>query len=161
MDLFENENIILDTEICKITNLRIITGKTSATNIFKQKKSVEFDDINSFEMIMNHGEENKIKTGLKYFLSGLIILFIVSIIPVLGEYQTIQSILFLIGVIPLIYGGYLTPKSLFRLKEHSTIFLWLQNGKCIIISFPQFDNDNAKKIQFKLSEMGVSLVSKK
>ena len=77
MDLFENENIILDTEICKITNLRIITGKTSATNIFKQKKSVEFDDINSFEMIMNHGEENKIKTGLKYFLSGLIILFTV------------------------------------------------------------------------------------
>ena len=160
MDLFKNENIILDTEICKITNLRIITGKTSETNIFKQKKSVEFDDINSFEMIMNPGEENKIKTGFKYFLPGLLTLFVVSIIPILKEYKTIQSILFLIGIIPLIYGGYLIPKSLFRLKEHSTIFLWLQNGKCIIISFPQFDNESAKRVQSQLSEMGVSVVSK-
>ena len=66
MKLTKNEQIIVDTEICKITNFRVVTGKTSSNQIFKEKKSVEFDDINSYEMIMNMGEESKIKTGLKY-----------------------------------------------------------------------------------------------
>ena len=160
MKLLKNETIIVDTEICKITNSRVITGKTLANQTFKEKKSVEFDDINSFEIIMNNGEESKIIPGLKYLATGLVTLVIISIIPFLNNHQTIQSIFFLIGVIPLIYGGYLIPKSIFRLKEHSTIFLWLQNGKCIIVSFPNFDDIDANKIQSHLSETGIRLSSK-
>jgi hypothetical protein len=159
MKLLKNETIIVDTEICKITNSRVITGKTSSNQIFKEKKSVEFDDINSFELIMNMGEESKIITGFKYLAAGLAVMAIISIVPFLSN-QTIQSFFFLIGVIPLIYGGYLIPKSIFRLKEHSTIFLWLQNGKCIIVSFPNFDDINANKIQSHLSEIGIRLASK-
>ena len=160
MKLTKNEQIIVDTEICKITNFRVVTGKTSSNQILKEKKSVEFDDINSYEMIMNMGEESKIKTGLKYLTTGLVTMVIISLIPFFNSHQTIQSIFFLIGVIPLIYGCYIIPKSIFRLKEHSTIFLWLQNGKCIIVSFPNFDDINANKIQSHLSETGIRLSSK-
>ena len=38
MKLLDNENIIVDTEICKITNLRVITGKTTKNNTFTQAK---------------------------------------------------------------------------------------------------------------------------
>ena len=95
MKLTKNEQIIVDTEICKITNFRVVTGKTSSNQIFKEKKSVEFDDINSYEMIMNMGEESKIKTGLKYLAAGLVTMVIISLIPFLNSNQTIQSIFFL------------------------------------------------------------------
>ena len=160
MKLLDNENIIVDTEICKITNLRVITGKTTKNNTFKQKKTAYFDDINSYETIMNNGEKSRIKEGLKYIFAGLVILVLISLIPFLNNHQTLQSIFFLIGIVPLIYGAYLVPKSIFRLKEHSTIFLWLQNGKCIVVSFPKFDDPSAKKIQSQLFESGLRLSTK-
>ena len=111
-------------------------------------------------MIMNMGEDSKLKTGLKYLTTGLVTIVIISLIPFFNSHLRIQCIFFLMGVISLIYGAYLIPKSIFRLKEHSTIFLWLQNGKCIIVSFPNFDDINANKIQSHLSETGIRLSSK-
>jgi hypothetical protein len=101
--------------------------------------------------MMSQGEENRIKEGIKYFSIGLGILIAISIIPFLNN--IFQTIFFIIGIIPLIYGLFLIPKSIFRLKEHSTLFLWLKNGKCIIISFPKFDDENAIKIQSQLDEL--------
>ena len=151
MNLNQNEKILVDTMICKLTNQRVITGKTSNKNIFSKKKEVSFSDIHNIEMIMNHGEENRIKEGIKYFSIGLGILIAISIIPFLNN--IFQTIFFIIGIIPLIYGLFLIPKSIFRLKEHSTLFLWLKNGKCIIISFPKFDDENAIRIQSQLDEL--------
>ena len=151
MNLNQNEKILVDTMICKLTNQRVITGKTSNKNIFSKKKEVSFSDIHNIEMMMNHGEENRIKEGIKYFSIGLGILIAISIIPFLNN--IFQTIFFIIGIIPLIYGLFLIPKSIFRLKEHSTLFLWLKNGKCIIISFPKFDDENAIKIQSHLDEL--------
>ena len=151
MNLNQNEKILVDTLICKLTNQRIITGKTSNKNIFSKKKEVSFSDIHNIEMMMNHGEENRIKEGIKYFSIGLAILISISIIPFLNN--IFQTIFFIIGIIPLIYGLFLIPKSIFRLKEHSTLFLWLKNGKCIIISFPKFDDENAVRIQSQLDEL--------
>ena len=151
MNLNQNEKILVDTMICKLTNQRVITGKTSNKNIFSKKKEVSFSDIHNIEMMMNHGEENRIKEGIKYFSIGLGILIAISIIPFLNN--IFQTIFFIIGIIPLIYGLFLIPKSIFRLKEHSTLFLWLKNGKCIIISFPKFDDKNAIKIQSQLDEL--------
>ena len=151
MNLNQNEKILVDTMICKLTNQRVITGKTSNKNIFSKKKEVSFSDIHNIEMMMNHGEENRIKEGIKYFSIGLGILIAISIIPFLNN--KFQTIFFIIGIIPLIYGLFLIPKSIFRLKEHSTLFLWLKNGKCIIISFPKFDDENAIRIQSQLDEL--------
>ena len=134
MNLNQNEKILIDTLICKVTNQRVITGKTSNKNIFSKKKEVSFSEIHNIEIMMHQGEENRIKEGIKYFAIGL-------------------GILFAISIIPLIYGVYLIPKSIFRLKEHSTLFLWLKNGKCIIISFPEFDNENILQIQSQINEL--------
>lgn len=151
MNLNQNEKILIDTLICKVTNQRVITGKTSNKNIFSKKKEVSFSEIHNIEIMMHQGEENRIKEGIKYFGIGLGILFAISIIPFLNN--IFQTIFFIIGIIPLIYGVYLIPKSIFRLKEHSTLFLWLKNGKCIIISFPEFDNENILKIQSQINEL--------
>ena len=151
MNLNQNEKILIDTLICKVTNQRVITGKTSNKNIFSKKKEVSFSEIHNIEMMMHQGEENRIKEGIKYFGIGLGILFAISIIPFLNN--IFQTIFFIIGIIPLIYGVYLIPKSIFRLKEHSTLFLWLKNGKCIIISFPEFDNENILQIQSQINEL--------
>ena len=134
-----------------MTNQRVITGKTSNKNIFSKKKEVSFSEIHNIEIMMHQGEENRIKEGIKYFGIGLGILFAISIIPFLNN--IFQTIFFIIGIIPLIYGVYLIPKSIFRLKEHSTLFLWLKNGKCIIISFPEFDNENILQIQSQINEL--------
>ena len=151
MNLNQNEKILIDTLICKVTNQRVITGKTSNKNIFSKKKEVSFSEIHNTEIMMHQGEENRIKEGIKYFAIGLGILFAISIIPFLNN--IFQTIFFIIGIIPLIYGVYLIPKSIFRLKEHSTLFLWLKNGKCIIISFPEFDNENILQIQSQINEL--------
>tara|TARA_B100001123_G_C15042209_1_gene919968 strand:- start:104 stop:562 length:459 start_codon:yes stop_codon:yes gene_type:complete len=151
MNLNQNEKILIDTLICKVTNQRVITGKTSNKNIFSKKKEVSFSEIHNIEIMMHQGEENRIKEGIKYFGIGLGILFAISIIPFLNN--IFQTIFFIIGIIPLIYGVYLIPKSIFRLKEHSTLFLWLKNGKCIIISFPEFDNENILQIQSQINEL--------
>ena len=151
MNLNQNEKILIDTLICKVTNQRLITGKTSNKNIFSKKKEVSFSEIHNIEIMMHQGEENRIKEGIKYFGIGLGILFAISIIPFLNN--IFQTIFFIIGIIPLIYGVYLIPKSIFRLKEHSTLFLWLKNGKCIIISFPEFDNENILQIQSQINEL--------
>ena len=151
MNLNQNEKILIDTLICKVTNQRVITGKTSNKNIFSKKKEVSFSEIHNIEIMMHQGEENRIKEGIKYFAIGLGILFAISIIPFLNN--IFQNIFFIIGIIPLIYGVYLIPKSIFRLKEHSTLFLWLKNGKCIIISFPEFDNENILQIQSQINEL--------
>ena len=151
MNLNQNEKILIDTLICKVTNQRVITGKTSNKNIFSKKKEVSFSEIHNIEIMMHQGEENRIKEGIKYFGIGLGILFAISIIPFLNN--IFQTIFFIIGIIPLIYGVYLIPKSIFRLKEHSTLFLWLKKGKCIIISFPEFDNENILQIQSQINEL--------
>ena len=151
MNLNQNEKILIDTLICKVTNQRVITGKTSNKNIFSKKKEVSFSEIHNIEIMMHQGEENRIKEGIKYFGIGLGILFAISIIPFLNN--IFQTIFFIIGIIPLIYGVYLIPKSIFRLKEHSTLFLWLKNGKCIIISFPEFHNENILQIQSQINEL--------
>ena len=151
MNLNQNEKILIDTLICKVTNQRVITGKTSNKNIFSKKKEVSFSEIHNIEIMMHQGEENRIKEGIKYFGIGLGFLFAISIIPFLNN--IFQTIFFIIGIIPLIYGVYLIPKSIFRLKEHSTLFLWLKNGKCIIISFPEFDNENILQIQSQINEL--------
>lgn len=151
MNLNQNEKILVDTLICKLTNQRIITGKTSNKNIFSKKKEISFSEIHNIEMMMSYGEENRMKEGIKYFSIGLGILIAISIIPFLNN--IFQTIFFIIGIIPLIYGLFLIPKSIFRLKEHSTLFLWLKNGKCIIISFPKFDDENAVRIQSQLDEL--------
>tara|TARA_Y100000590_G_scaffold70541_1_gene77187 strand:+ start:1970 stop:2428 length:459 start_codon:yes stop_codon:yes gene_type:complete len=151
MNLNKNEKILVDTPICKLTNQRVITGKTSNKNIFSKKKETSFSDIHNIEIMMHQGEENRIKEGIKYFTVGLGILIAISLIPFLNN--IFQTIFFIIGIIPLIYGLYIIPKSIFRLKEHSTLFLWLKNGKCIIISFPKFDDENILKIQSQLNEL--------
>ena len=151
MNLNQNEKILVDTLICKLTNQRVITGKTSNKNIFSKKKEVSFSEIHNIEIIMHQGEENRLKEGIKYFIVGFSILIAVSLIPFLNN--LFQRIFFIIGIIPLIYGLFLIPKSIFRLKEHSTLFLWLKNGKCLIISFPKFDDENAIQIQSQLNEL--------
>ena len=65
MNLNQNEKILVDTLICKLTNQRIITGKTSNKNIFSKKKEVSFSEIHNIEIMMHQGEENRLKDYLR------------------------------------------------------------------------------------------------
>ena len=149
VELPPDEEIVFEGGGGILTNRRLL-ARVRARPSDEPDRVVDLSDIVKHEK-RNGGEESRMRQGLK-FLAGGAVVTAVGIVgseflrELGGIFETVELLLFVVGMVGLLLGLYLVLKSLIRVQPNTTVFFRLTNGDDVPVTFPERDNPQADEL---------------
>ena len=149
VELPPDEQIVFEGGGGILTNRRLL-ARVKARPDQEPDRVVDLTDIVKHEK-RNGGEESRMGQGLKLLAGGAV----VTAAGALGSgflrglggiFETVELLLFVVGMVGLLLGLYLVLKSLIRVQPNTTIFFRLTNGDDVPVTFPGRDNPQADEL---------------
>ena len=143
-DLLESEEIVLEDEQIVVTNKRIIgsfdgskDGEIAAYDIERVGAPNKF----------NGGQYGRRAIGVKLLIGGAAVVIAGAILqPIIQPDQRIEALVFVVGAVGSMVGLYMLLNDLFRPKPNTTVIFPVFDGKDIIASYPDWDNQKAEEL---------------
>ena len=149
MEFLPGEQIVFEGGSGILTNRRLL-ARVKAKPDDEPDKVVDLSDVVKHEK-RNGGEESRLRQGLKFLVGGAVVtaaggLGSGFLRELGGIFETVELLLFVVGMVGLLLGLYLVLKSLIRVPPNTTVFFRLTNGDDVPVTFPERDNREADEL---------------
>ena len=153
--MLPDEKVIFQSDDLMLTNQRVIANwNNSERQIPEIQKPLT--DILDYEKL-NGGSEGRVQSGLKLIAIGLITLVFNLLLHRIIQNGFIDSVLFIVEAVALIYGTYMVLLSLATPKPRTTILFTNVDSKTFAISLPGWDNPDAQTFTIKFDQLRRSI----
>ena len=149
VEFLPGEQIVFEGGSGVLTNRRLLVHVKAKPNDGPDR-IVDLSDIVKHEK-RNGGEESRMRQGLRFLAGGAVITAVGALGSGLlrelgGIFETVELLLFVVGMVGLLLGLYLVLKSLIRVPPNTTVFFRLTNGDDVPVTFPDRDNRQADEL---------------
>ncbi len=149
VEFLPGEQIVFEGGSGILTNRRLL-ARVKAKTSDGPDRLVDLSDIVKHEK-RNGGEESRMVQGLKLLAGGAAITAAGALgsgflRELGGIFETVELLLFVVGMVGLLLGLYLVLKSLIRVPPNTTVFFRLTNGDDVPVTFPERDNRQADEL---------------
>lgn len=149
VELLPGEQIVFEGGSGVLTNRRLL-AHVKAKRDDGPDRFADLSDIVKYEK-RNGGEESRMRQGLRFLAGGAVITAVGALgsgflRELGGIFETVELLLFVVGMVGLLLGLYLVLKSLIRVPPNTTVFFRLTNGDDVPVTFPDRDNRQADEL---------------
>ena len=149
--ILPDEEVIFQSGDLMLTNQRVIANWNDSERPIPEIQK-PLTDILGYEKL-NGGSEGRIQSGLKLIAIGLITLVFNLVLHGIIQNGFIDSVLFMVEAVALIYGTYMVLLSLATPKPRTTILFTNVDSKTFAVSLPGWDNPDAQTFTIKFDQL--------
>ena len=139
ISLQSGERVLFDEGPAILTNHRLVAEVLGADGPVE----TPLRDLVSSRQV-NGGQESRVRQGSQAIGGGVALLVIATLAR--GASELIETILFLIGALALLFGSYLVLSSVIRVKPQTVVHFQTSALEDVIVSFPGWDNPDAEEL---------------